>query len=87
MQADPDRALESFEEAHEFLRDRGLLTRTADSALPSLFEACHEEPYAAGSRAWFSWRWLFEEGLVERLVSEGRLERIEPGLVTAPPSG
>ena len=38
-------------------------------------------------RASFSWRWLFEEGLVERLVSEGRLERIEPGLVTAPASG
>jgi hypothetical protein len=242
----PDRALESLEEAHEFLRDRGLLTRTADSALPSFFEACHEEPYAADghgfgswpatkypwfselaarpdvhelkihkgksilftdeslglvdsicrselarmegepewapllqhlgatgpstlddlqtelgvkpkelkslrtplercgalvarslrvrladgrhahtsellrydhaypdprdasgiaelvvagvraavvtpereiARAWFSWRWLFEEGLVDRLVSEGRLERIEPGLVTAPASG
>ena len=38
-------------------------------------------------RGWFSWRWLFEEGLVDRLVSEGRLERIEPALVTAPASG
>ena len=38
-------------------------------------------------RASFSWRWPFEEWLVERLVSEGRLERIEPGLVTAPASG
>ncbi len=176
----PDRALESPEEAHEFLRDRGMLTRTPDSALPSLFEACHEEPYAAGSRgfgswpatkypwyfqlaerpdvhelrvhngksilftdetlalvdpicraelarmeqdetwasfllhlanagpstlddlivaavrgaviapereivrAWFSWRWLFDEDLVDRLVSEGRLTRVESGWVTAP---
>ena len=27
----PDRALESPEEAHRFLRDRGLLTRTPDA--------------------------------------------------------
>ncbi len=65
----PDRALESPEEALEFLRDRGLLTRTSDSALPSLFEACHEEPYAAGSRGFGSWPatkypWYFE--LAER---------------------
>lgn len=51
----PDRALASVEEADEFLRDRGLLTRTADSALPSLFAACHEEPYKAGSRGFGSW--------------------------------
>jgi len=65
----PDRALESPEEAHEFLRDRGMLTRTPDSALPSLFEACHEEPYAAGSRGFGSWPatkypWYFQ--LAER---------------------
>jgi hypothetical protein len=65
----PDRALESPEEAHEFLKDRGMLTRTPDSALPSLFEACHEEPYAAGSRGFGSWPatkypWYFE--LAER---------------------
>ena len=35
----PDRALDTFDEAEEFLRDRGLLTRIGDSALPSLFEA------------------------------------------------
>lgn len=46
----PDRALESLSEAHAFLRDRGLLTRTADSALPSLYAACHEEPFQAGGR-------------------------------------
>src|SRR2546430_1176269 len=65
----PDRALQSLEEAHEFLRDRGLLTRTPDSALPSLFGACHEEPYAAGSRGFGSWPatkypWYFQ--LAER---------------------
>jgi hypothetical protein len=65
----PDRALESSEEASEFLSDRGMLTRTAGSALPSLFEACHEEPYAPGSRGFGSWPatkypWYFE--LAER---------------------
>jgi hypothetical protein len=61
----PDRALESLEDAHDFLRDRGLLTRTPDSTLPSLFGACHEEPYAPGSRGFGSWPatkypWYFE---------------------------
>jgi hypothetical protein len=51
----PDRALASREETNEFLRDRGLLTRTSDSALPSFFGACHEEPYAAQSRGFGSW--------------------------------
>jgi hypothetical protein len=65
----PDRALERQEEALTFLGERGMLTRTPDSALPSLFEACHEEPYAAGSRGFGSWPatkypWYFE--LAER---------------------
>jgi hypothetical protein len=51
----PDRALETLDDADEFLRDRGLLTRTADSALPSLFEACHEEPYARKSPGFGQW--------------------------------
>ena len=60
----PDRALETLEEVHEFLRDRGLLTRTADCSLPSLFEACHEEPYAPdkpGFGQWprTKWGWSF----------------------------
>jgi hypothetical protein len=38
------------------------------------------------TRKWFSWRQLFEGDLVDRLVSEGRLERPEPGWVTAPAS-
>ena len=60
----PDRALESLGEAEEFLRERGLLTRTSDCSLPSLFEACHEEPYAPdkpGFGQWprTKWSWSF----------------------------
>jgi hypothetical protein len=51
----PDRALGSLDEAEAFLLDRGLLTRTCDSALPSLFEACHEEPYAPGKPGFGQW--------------------------------
>ncbi len=51
----PDRALETLDDAEEFLRDRGLLTRTADSALPSLFEACHEGPYAPDTPGFGQW--------------------------------
>jgi hypothetical protein len=50
-----DRALGSVEEADAFLRDRGLLTRTADCALPSLYEACHEDPYRPGSPGFATW--------------------------------
>jgi hypothetical protein len=51
----PDRALGTLDEAQAFLRDRGLLTRTTDSALPSLFEACHEEPYAREKPGFGQW--------------------------------
>jgi hypothetical protein len=51
----PDRALRSLEEADAFLRDRGLLTRTADCALPSLYEACHEDPYQIGGVGFAAW--------------------------------
>jgi hypothetical protein len=51
----PDRALETLDEAEVFLLERGLLTRTGDSALPSLFEACHEEPYARDSPGFGRW--------------------------------
>jgi hypothetical protein len=51
----PDRALETLDDAEAFLQDRRLLTRTADCALPSLFEACHEEPYAPGSPGFGQW--------------------------------
>jgi hypothetical protein len=51
----PDRALETLDEAEGFLHDRGLLTRTTDSALPSLFEACHEEPHTRESPGFGQW--------------------------------
>jgi hypothetical protein len=51
----PERALATLEEARDFLRDRGMLTLTPDSSLPSLFGACHEEPYKPGGRGFGSW--------------------------------
>jgi len=65
----PDRALESVDTACTFMRERGLLTRTADCTLPSLFEACHEEPYRAGGRGFASWpatKWPWFHELSER---------------------
>ena len=51
----PDRALESLDEAEGFLHERGMLTRTTDSALPSLYEACQEEAYQPGGRGFATW--------------------------------
>jgi len=65
----PDRALRSLDEAEAFLRDRGLLTRTADSALPSLYEACHEDPYAPGRGGFGEWpatKWPWFGELADR---------------------
>lgn len=64
-----DRALESLDDAEAFLRDRGLMTRTTDSALPSLFEACHEEPYAADKAGFGQWpktKWSWSGALLDR---------------------
>jgi hypothetical protein len=77
----PERALESIEEAVAFLRNRGLLTRSTDSALPSLHEACHEEPYAPGKPGFGSWPatkylWGFEladrPGVYELKIHRGK---------------
>src|SRR5215831_4888135 len=65
----PERALGSVEEADAFLRERGLLTRTADCALPSLYEACHEDPYQPGSPGFATWpatKWPWFGELAER---------------------
>jgi hypothetical protein len=65
----PDRALRTLDEAEAFLRDRGLLTRTADSALPSLYEACHEDPYAPGRGGFGEWpatKWPWFGELADR---------------------
>jgi len=64
----PDRALETLGEARDFLRDRGLLTRTTDCALPSLYAACHEDPYQPGGRGFASWpatKWPWANELSE----------------------
>jgi hypothetical protein len=50
-----DRALASFDDAVAFLADRRVLTRTPDCSLPSLFEACHEDPYRAGGHGFAAW--------------------------------
>jgi hypothetical protein len=65
----PDRALVSIADAEAFLQDRGLLTRTADSALPSLYRACHEPPYKPGSPGFATWpatKWPWFGELAER---------------------
>jgi hypothetical protein len=65
----PDRALETLDEAEAFLRERGMLTRTTDCSLPSLFEACHEEPYApdkAGFGQWPRTKWGWSFALAQR---------------------
>ncbi len=77
----PDRALDTIDEAADFLRDRGMLTRTADCSLPSLFEACHEEPYAPdkpGFGQWprTKWGWTFalpsRSGIYELKIHQRR---------------
>jgi hypothetical protein len=70
----PDRALETLDEAEAFLRERGLLTRNPSGSLPSLFGACHEEPYkpgAGGFGEWPStkWPWSFELALRPGVVA------------------
>jgi hypothetical protein len=76
----PDRALRSLDEAAAFLRRRGLLTRTTDCALPSLYEACHEDPYRPGKPGFAAWpagKWpwfgeLAERGYVATSVHRGK---------------
>ena len=78
----PERALESLEEAEEFLHDRGMLTLAADSALPSLFEACHQEPYRRGRGGFAEWPaeaywWPFalqeREGIYAAKIHRGKV--------------
>jgi hypothetical protein len=84
----PDRALGSLDEAEAFLRDRGMLTRTADCALPSLYEACHEDPYRPGGRGFASWpatKWpwygeLAERGYVVAAIHRGKNLMLSAGV-------
>jgi len=64
----PERALQTLDEAEAFLLERGLLTRNPSLSLPSLFGACHEEPYRAGAGGFgewprSKWPWGFELAL------------------------
>jgi len=73
----PDRALWSVEDADAFLRDRGLLTPTADCALPSLYEVCHENLYRPGRPGFATWpatKWPWFGELADRghLVTAAR---------------
>lgn len=61
----PALALESLEEAESFVRERRVVTLTPSCALPSLYGACHEEPYTPGGRGFGAyprtkWRWGWE---------------------------
>jgi hypothetical protein len=84
---EPQRALRSFDDAAAFLHDRGILTRTADSALPSLFGACHEPPYRAGRGGFADWPataypWFWElsqrDGVFELSVHGGKRVLVTP---------
>jgi hypothetical protein len=60
-----DRALDSLEAADEFVRDRGVVTLTPSCSLPSLYGACHEEPYTPGGKGFGAypktkWPWGWE---------------------------
>jgi hypothetical protein len=77
----PDRALVDLDQAAAWVGERGMVTITPDSALPSLFAACHEEPYAEGSRGFGNWpatkyTWPFElsrhEGVHALRIHRGR---------------
>jgi hypothetical protein len=76
----PERALGTLAAAEAFLRDRGMLTRTADCALPSLYDACHEDPYKPGTSGFGSWpvtKWpwfgeLAEHGYLIVAVHRGK---------------
>jgi hypothetical protein len=83
----PERALETLEEAEAFLHDRGLLTRNPSLSLPSLFGACHEEPYrpgAGGFGEWprTKWSWSFElaqrPGVVAPKIHVGKTLYLSP---------
>jgi hypothetical protein len=65
----PDRALGTLDDAQVFLAERGLLTLMPDCALPSLFAACHEEPYQPGGHGFATWpktKWPWAFALTER---------------------
>lgn len=80
---DPRYALSDLDEAEAWVKERGVVTiaLTAEVQLPSLFVACHEEPYEAGKGGFARWpktRWWWpgelagREGIVELKILRGR---------------
>ena len=64
----PELRLDTFEDAPDFLEDRGLLTLTPCCSLPSLFGACHEEPHSPGKGGYGQYprtRWWWGGALAE----------------------
>jgi hypothetical protein len=65
----PDRTLAGLEEAEEFVRERGIVTGTADCSLPSLHTAIHEEPYRPGGRGFAAYpktKWWWAGALAQQ---------------------
>lgn len=61
----PELALGSVAEGEAFVRERGVVTLTPSCSLPSLYGACHEEPYKPGGKGFAGypktkWPWGFE---------------------------
>jgi hypothetical protein len=82
----PDLALTSLDEAETFLTGRGLLTRSTDCALPSLYEACHEKPFAPGRGGFGTWpatKWPWFGQLAERGYLVSAVHRGKNVIVTA----
>jgi hypothetical protein len=88
----PDLALDTTDDARAFLADRGLLTLTPSSSLPSLFGACHEEPYAPGKvgfgqypkTRWWWGGWLADApGVVTTKLARGRQLFVESPVAAA----
>jgi hypothetical protein len=74
----PDRALDTLDEAEEFVRERGLVTLMPSTSPPSLFAACHEEPYSENGRGFAAWpktKWRWAGALEERGVLYVKLLR------------
>ena len=81
LRLSPERALADLDEAAAWVAERGMVTITPDCALPSLFAACHEQPFAEGSRGFGSWpatkyTWPFElsrrEGIHALRIHRGK---------------
>lgn len=74
----PDRALETLDEAAEWVLERGLVTLLPRTSLPSLFAACHEEPYKEDRRGFGGWpktKWWWGGALEERGLLYAKLLR------------